>query len=166
MDLPQCPHCYAPIMAQPDGTCPACRKNTLEAPPENRKYVAVEISADQTLPPCCMLCGRDTRRIEHFEFRYDSHLGGELDEQAYLAFVLLTLCTCGISLLLLPHYRRYLNKRREMVYHIALPLCDACLPKKSRYRPLTIEGTAYHFKVHRDFRDRLAAIAPPKPTLA
>lgn len=160
MDLPECPFCYAPIQVQPDGTCPSCKKNTQHAPAENRHYTAVEISPEQKLPACCILCGKDTGRVEEFEFRYDSHLGGELDDHAYMAFLMLTICTAGIGLLFLSHYKRYLRKRRVMTYRIALPMCDACLPQKRRYRPLTIEGTAYHLKVHRNFKARLAAIAP------
>ena len=165
MDLPQCPHCYAPIQVQPDGTCPACRKNTLQAPPENRKYMVVEVSENQPLPPCCVLCGKDTHRLENFEFRYDSHMGNNLDDQAFLAFVLLGLFTAGLSLCFLPAYRNYIRRRNQIAYHIALPLCESCRPKKPLYHPVTVEGTVFHFKVHREFKARLALMAPPRPTL-
>lgn len=166
MDLPRCPHCYAPIQVQPDGTCPACRKNTLQAPAENRRYSVVEISANQELPACCVLCGKDTSLLENFEFRYDSHWGNNLDDQAFLAFVLLGLFTAGLALCFLPAYRKYIRRRNQMVYHIALPMCDTCRPKKPLYHPVTIEGTVYHLRVHKGFKNRLLALAPPKPTLA
>ncbi len=159
MDLPECPFCYAPIHVLEDGTCPACRKNTLSAPPENRQYTAVELAVEQDFPPCCVRCGKDTDHIEHFVFRYDSHLGSKLDESSYMAFLLFTVITLGAGMLLLPLYRRRLRKYREMTYRISLPFCQACLPAKPSYAPITIEGSTYHFKVHKTFKARLRAYA-------
>ncbi len=159
MNLPECPFCYAPIQVLKDGTCPACRKNTLLAPPENRQYTAAELAVDQDFPECCVLCGKDTGNVEHFVFRYDSHLGNRLDEASYMAFLLFSVLTLGLGVLLLPLYRRRLQKYRKMTYRIDLPFCESCLPDKPGYQPITIEGSSYHFKVHKTFKARLTADA-------
>jgi hypothetical protein len=154
-DLTECPFCYAPILPLIDGTCPACRRNTRTAPPENFRYTAAELTADQDLPACCVLCGQDTDNIEAFAFHYDSHLGDRLDDASYQAFLMFSLATLGLAVFLLPLYRRHLRKHRLMTYHISLPFCPACLPDKPAYMPLTIEGSAFHFKVHKDFKAKL-----------
>jgi hypothetical protein len=159
MDLPECPFCYAPIQIMEDGTCPACKKNTFLATEENLQYSAAEISADQLLPNCCTRCGSDTRNIENFVFRYDSHLGGDLDQDSYFAFILAVVMTAGLALFLLPLYRRRLRKYRGMVYFINLPCCESCLPDKPAYVPITIEGNAFHLKVHKSFKAKLLAHA-------
>jgi hypothetical protein len=126
-----------------------------DAPAENLKFSAAEIVEGQDLPACCVLCGSDTENIESFEYRYDSHLGGNFDENSYFAFTLLTVATAGLALFFLPMYRQHLRKYREMAYQINLPYCEACLPHKYSYEPLNIEGRVYHFKVHKTFKAKL-----------
>ncbi|RJG02858.1 hypothetical protein [Noviherbaspirillum sedimenti] len=159
MNLTECPFCYAPIHPLADGTCPACRKNTRTAPPENFQYTAAELSADQDFPACCILCGQDTENIELFVFSYDSHLGDRLDDAAYFAFLMFSVLTVGLGLFLLPLYRRRLRNYRQMTYAINLPFCPACLPAKPAYAPITIEGSTYHFKVHKSFKAKLPPAA-------
>lgn len=164
-DLTECPFCYATIMPREDGRCPACGKKPADAPPERLKFSAAEIIEGQDLPACCVLCGSDTENIETFVYRYDSHLGGNFDENSYFAFTLLTVATMGLGLLFLPMYREHLRKYREMTYQINLPYCESCLPEKPAYEPLNIEGKVYHFKVHKTFKARLLAeraAYPPK----
>lgn len=158
MNLPECPYCYANVMFRPDGTCPACGKNAAQAPEENRKYSAVELMQGQDMPACCVSCGTDTDQMELFEYRYESHLRGDLDENSYFAFMIFTVMTLGLGLTLLPLYRRRLRKYREITYHISLPYCDSCLPQKPSYKPITIEGRAFHFKVHKAFKEKLKAM--------
>jgi hypothetical protein len=163
MNLSECPFCYAQVHWRDNGSCPACGKDPKLAPADNLRYTAVQLYADQALPPCCVRCGSSTDQLEYFEFRYDSHLGDRLDEQSYMVFLLLVIVTAGAGFLLLPWYRRRLRKSREMTYHIHLPFCDACLPEKSSFVPKTIEGNAFHFKVHKSFKAQLAA--EPTPSL-
>lgn len=161
MNLTECPFCYAAIHPLADGTCPACRKNTHTAPPENFQYTAAELAVDQDFPECCVMCGKDTDHLEEFVFRYDSHLGDRLDEASYMAFLMLTVLTAGVGIFFLPLYRRRLRKYRQLTYAINLPFCPACLPAKAGYAPITIEGNIYHFKVHKDFKAKLPAGAAP-----
>ncbi|MBI1890584.1 MAG: hypothetical protein HYS18_08060 [Burkholderiales bacterium] len=158
MNLSECPHCYALVMFRPDGTCPACGKNPADAPEANLQYSAVEITEGQDLPSCCVLCGTETEQTELFEYHYDSHLGGRLDENSYFAFMIFTVLTLGVGLAFLPLYRKRLRKYRQLTYHIMLPYCESCLPEKPAYRPITIEGRAFHFKVHKSFKEKMKAM--------
>lgn len=155
MNLPRCPFCYAPVQLHDDGTCPACRKDTRLATEENLRYTAIEVFAEESLPDCCVSCGADTDHLEHFVFHYDSHLGDRLDDQSYMAFLLLVVITAGIGFLFLPLYRRRVRKYRQFTYQLHLPFCDACLPHKRTYAPLNIEGNAFHLKVHQAFKTQL-----------
>lgn len=156
-DLIECPFCYASILPMANSCCPACRKDIRTAPPENFRYTAAEITASRALPACCVLCGQDTENIEQFTFQYDSHLGDRLDDASYQAFLLLSLVTLGLAVFLLPLFRQHVRKQQRMTYHINLPFCRACLPAKTDYMPITIEGNVFHFKVHKDFKAKLAA---------
>lgn len=159
MNLTECPFCYALIHPLGDGTCPACRKNTHTAPPENFHFTAAELAVDQDFPECCIRCGKDTDHVEEFVFRYDSHLGDRLDEASYMAFLMFTVLTAGVGIFFLPLYRRRLRKYRQLTYAINLPFCPDCLPAKATYAPITIEGSIYHFKVHKNFKAKLPADA-------
>lgn len=160
MNLTECPFCYAPIHPLADGTCPACRKNTRTAPPENFQYTAAELAVDQDFPECCVLCGKDTDNVEEFVFQYDSHLGDRFDDAAYMAFVMFSVLTAGVALLFLRQYRKRLRNYRKMTYVINLPFCLDCLPAKASYAPITIEGSIYHFKVHKNFKAKLPSNTP------
>lgn len=160
MDLPECPYCYAKVQIWADGLCPACKKDTRTAPPENYQYSVAELTAEQAQPDCCIRCGVVTDNVEFFEYRYDSHLGDRLDENSYLVVLLFCVLTAGIGLFFLPLYRKRLRKIREITYQINLPYCEPCLPHKETFHPLTIEGRVFHYKAHKTYKTRLLELTP------
>jgi hypothetical protein len=56
-EIADCPHCYTRVIAMDDGTCPSCRKNSLDAQGVNLNFTIVRIRRSETLPKICFNCG-------------------------------------------------------------------------------------------------------------
>jgi hypothetical protein len=54
-----CPHCFRTVYVRDDSKCPACCRDTSQAPPESAGLTPVEFVDGEQLPPVCLVCGHD-----------------------------------------------------------------------------------------------------------
>jgi hypothetical protein len=61
-DIADCPHCFTRMIPMQDGTCPSCRKNTLDTRGLNPNFTVVRLRRGETPPEICFNCGCYTNR--------------------------------------------------------------------------------------------------------
>lgn len=54
-----CPHCFRMVSVREDAICPACCRDTSQAPAESVGLTPVEFVDGERLPPSCLICGSD-----------------------------------------------------------------------------------------------------------
>lgn len=118
-----CPHCFTKVIPKPDGTCPACQRNTQDghARPD---HSAVRVAHNAELPPLCCGCGQATDQY-HTITNHSSE--GRAEGSGVLAF-LVALLSLPMALFLLLR-----GIQETSVVQVKLPICPHCrqfgLPK-------------------------------------
>jgi hypothetical protein len=54
-----CPYCFRTVSVREDSICPACCRDTSQAPVESAGLSPVEFVDGEKLPPTCVVCGSD-----------------------------------------------------------------------------------------------------------
>lgn len=136
-----CNHCYLQVMFKSDGTCPACGRpqdDAVTLAPE--KCLAV-IEVVHQMPPCCLVCGEDTKRTQKFTFWYD------VVESKNLFTRLMA---------------RLPGNERRKAQRINLPICNDCSPSAKLIEPVSIRfDIDMRMVVHKNFRTMLYQINGP-----
>ncbi len=146
----ECPHCYTRVLPSRSGQCPACGKNTKDAPLGSAlPRTKITIREGTRLPAICYNCGTPTNRMKTIRQGWqgagDSWIGRAV------ALIMLILAPFWVLLWWLGRSPRPSSMR------IRLPECAAC----SRASTPNVEHTDFGagevtLVVHRDFRAAVA----------
>lgn len=149
--ITDCPHCFNKVLPAADGTCPSCRKNVNDASGLDPDFTSVTIRTREPLPPCCMLCGFETDRLQEV-----SRGAGATGVIARFLLSGLVFILVGLFSLLLAIIgsNRLLREGPSIVLRI--PICGDC-SKKGAVRPFNIDMEDYtmQFLVHKRFKEEL-----------
>lgn len=153
----ECPFCSAPVMFRPDGTCPACGKNSHLATDKDRESTVLEFDTKQTLPETCFVCGGRSEKNETFKYKYIPHGADAFPDRQALLFVMVA----PIVALFWPLFKRRMKKASEVTYKLTMPVCMRCVEAAGKMEPLNvIEGVEYKMRVHRKFREDFEKLHP------
>lgn len=130
-----CSNCHVQVMFKSDGTCPACRRpQTVMA---SDKCLAV-IEVGHQMPPCCLVCGENTKRTQKFVFWYDV-----VESTTFFARLM----------------ARLPGNERRKAQRINLPICEDCSADAGLIEPLSIRlDLDMRMVVHKKFRHMLYEI--------
>ena len=111
-----CPHCFTKVIPKPDGSCPACQRNTQEnlARPD---FSAVRILHNATLPLICCGCGQAADQYQSIT----SHSTEGRTEVSGIMAILLAIVSLPMALFML-----FRNIHETSVVQVKLPICPHC----------------------------------------
>jgi hypothetical protein len=139
--MAQCGHCYQHVMFKQDGSCPACGKSPQGAAPRDPNRRLTVIGVHQTLPSCCILCGRATERRQRKVYWYDIVESRTLLEK---------------------FMSRLPGNERRKAHRVTLPICENCEAASGQLKPQSVRfGVDYRMLTHREFATRFEALNGP-----
>lgn len=126
--LIQCPHCYTKVMPKPDGSCPACQKDTADLRGTDPTRHSLRLLQGTSLPGICCDCGEETDRY----FIVSCTSSTDRDQLSGFAQSLIALLVSWPMAL----YFFLLGIQNRTVVRIRMPQCHDCAltsPPKPRY---------------------------------
>ena len=145
----ECPHCHTKVWPQPDGTCPACRKNTQDKRGTDPSKTTMSVAYGEELPGLCCHCGRQTSRY----FRVVRSITRTDNEAAGAGIVVASIRGLVAGLL-----GWWLSRSRDLVI-VELPQCDPCAAAEGPPSPRHVDFGRQRmtFVVHRNLKDAATA---------
>lgn len=146
--IEECPHCHTRVVPLKDNICPACHKSVVNQVGADLSVTTITVDDVRSLPPYCVLCGRETKRVQHLrKTRKDP------DPSGSAAANRLALSQGGLVGELAAWILRF--GKQDIVFSI--PYCERC---QNEHRRLSVRHVDWDRRLltllaHVDFKQRL-----------